>query len=50
MLREPQFSGQTKERLVSRECGAFVAGVVKDTLSLWLHEHPEMGERIAQLA
>jgi len=48
-LQEAQFSGQTKERLVSRECGAFVSGVVKDTLSLWLHQQPEVGERIAQL-
>ncbi len=49
-LAEPQFSGQTKERLSSRECAVFVAGVVKDTLSLWLNQHPETGERIAQLA
>lgn len=49
-LREPQFSGQTKERLSSRECAVFVAGVVKDALSLWLNQHPETGERIAQLA
>ncbi|MEE4378774.1 MAG: DNA topoisomerase IV subunit B [Candidatus Competibacteraceae bacterium] len=48
-LQEAQFSGQTKERLVSRECGSFVSGVVKDTLSLWLHQHPDVGERIAQL-
>jgi topoisomerase-4 subunit B len=47
---DPQFSGQTKERLSSRECAVFVAGVVKDTLSLWLNQHPETGERIAQLA
>ncbi len=49
-LQDPQFSGQTKERLSSRECAVFVAGVVKDTLSLWLNQHPEIGERIAQLA
>ena len=49
-LADPQFSGQTKERLSSRECAVFVAGVVKDALSLWLNQHPEMGERIAQLA
>ncbi|MBK8534257.1 MAG: DNA topoisomerase IV subunit B [Candidatus Competibacteraceae bacterium] len=49
-LADPQFSGQTKERLSSRECAVFVAGVVKDTLSLWLNQHPEIGERIAQLA
>jgi topoisomerase-4 subunit B len=49
-LQDPQFSGQTKERLSSRECAVFVAGVVKDTFSLWLNQHPEVGERIAQLA
>lgn len=49
-LADPQFSGQTKERLSSRECAVFVAGVVKDALSLWLNQHPETGERIAQLA
>lgn len=49
-LRDPQFTGQTKERLASRECAVFVAGVVKDALSLWLNQHTESGERIAQLA
>jgi topoisomerase IV subunit B len=49
-LDNPQFSGQTKERLTSRECAAFVSGVVRDALSLWLHQHVEMGERIAELA
>lgn len=49
-LIEPQFSGQTKERLSSRECATFVAGVVKDTFSLWLNQHVAEGEQIAQLA
>ncbi len=49
-LREPQFTGQTKERLSSRECAAFVAGVARDAFSLWLHQHIEQGERLAQLA
>lgn len=49
-LREPQFSGQTKERLSSRECATFVAGVVKDAFGLWLNQHVEAGERIAELA
>ncbi len=47
---EPQFSGQTKERLTSRESAAFVSGIVKDTFSLWLNEHPGIGEEIAELA
>ncbi|KPK38455.1 MAG: DNA topoisomerase IV [Gammaproteobacteria bacterium SG8_47] len=49
-LADPQFSGQTKERLSSRECAAFVSGVVKDGFSLWLNQHIEFGERIAELA
>ena len=49
-LDEPQFSGQTKERLSSRACAAFVSGVVRDAFSLWLHQHVEMGERIAEIA
>lgn len=49
-LHDPQFSGQTKERLSSRECAAFVAGVVKDSFSLWLHQNITEGEAIAKLA
>ncbi len=49
-LIDPQFSGQTKERLSSRECAAFVSGVVKDSFSLWLNQHTGEGERIAELA
>ncbi|MDD2894327.1 MAG: DNA topoisomerase IV subunit B, partial [Halothiobacillaceae bacterium] len=49
-MREPQFAGQTKERLSSRESAAFVAGVMKDHFSLWLHQQPELGEQIAALA
>lgn len=47
-LTEPQFSGQTKERLSSRECAVFVSGVAKDAFSLWLNEHPQHGEEIAK--
>ena len=49
-LRDPQFSGQTKERLTSREAAPFVSGVIKDAFSLWLNEHTADAERIAQLA
>ena len=49
-LEDPQFSGQTKERLSSRESAAFVTGVIKDNFSLWLNQHPETGDQIAQLA
>jgi topoisomerase-4 subunit B len=49
-IAEPQFSGQTKERLSSRECASFVSGVAKDGFSLWLNQHPETGDQIAALA
>jgi topoisomerase-4 subunit B len=49
-MREPQFTGQTKERLSSREAAAFVAGVTKDACGLWLNQHTGDAERIARLA
>ncbi|NQX87879.1 MAG: DNA topoisomerase IV subunit B [Halioglobus sp.] len=48
-LTDPQFSGQTKERLTSREAAAFVSGVVKDAFSLWLNQHTGEAERLAEL-
>ena len=49
-MQEPQFSGQTKERLSSREAAAFVSGVIKDSFSLWLNANPELGMQLAELA
>ena len=49
-MTEPQFAGQTKERLSSRESAAFVSGLVKDAFALWLNQHPDAGEKISQLA
>ena len=49
-LSDPQFSGQTKERLSSRRASAFVGGVAKDAFSLWLNEHPQEGAKLAELA
>jgi len=49
-LRDPQFSGQTKERLSSRQSATFVSGIAKDAFSLWLNEHPQEGGRVAELA
>jgi len=49
-ILDPQFSGQTKERLSSRECAGFVAHVVKDAFSLWLNQHTSVAEKIAELA
>jgi topoisomerase-4 subunit B len=48
-LQDPQFSGQTKERLSSREAAAFISGVVKDTFSLWLNQHTDDAEKLAEL-
>ena len=48
-LLDPQFSGQTKERLSSRQCAAFVSGIVKDSFSLWLNQHTDEADLIAEL-
>ena len=48
-LEDPQFSGQTKERLSSRECAGYVANVVKDHTAQWLNRHPESGDALAAL-
>ena len=47
---EPQFSGQTKERLSSREAAGAVQTLAKDAFSLWLNQHADMGAQIAELA
>ncbi|HXS26652.1 MAG TPA: DNA topoisomerase IV subunit B [Steroidobacteraceae bacterium] len=49
-IHEPQFAGQMKERLGSRDAAPLVESFVRDSLSLWLHRHPDAGERIAQFA
>jgi topoisomerase-4 subunit B len=49
-MTDPQFSGQTKERLSSRQAAGFVEGAAHDAFSLWLNQHTELGEKIAQLA
>ncbi|NRA54994.1 MAG: DNA topoisomerase IV subunit B [Gammaproteobacteria bacterium] len=48
-MAEPQFAGQIKERLSSRQCAAFVSGVVKDSFSLWLNQHTDIAELLAEL-
>jgi topoisomerase-4 subunit B len=48
-MADPQFSGQTKDRLSSREVAAFISGVVKDAFSLWLNQHTEESEKLAEL-
>ncbi|HNR23672.1 MAG TPA: DNA topoisomerase IV subunit B [Steroidobacteraceae bacterium] len=49
-MRDPQFAGQMKERLGSRDAAQLVEGYAKDAIALWLNQHPEAGERIAQFA
>ncbi|ENK2293181.1 DNA topoisomerase IV subunit B [Vibrio parahaemolyticus] len=48
-IQDPQFAGQTKERLSSRQTAAFVSGVVKDAFSLWLNEKPQLAEQLAEV-
>ena len=48
-MQDPQFAGQTKERLSSRQCTTFVSGVVKDAFSLWLNTHTDIAEQLAEL-
>ncbi|WP_159655026.1 DNA topoisomerase IV subunit B [Vibrio atypicus] len=48
-MQDPQFAGQTKERLSSRQTAAFVSGVVKDAFSLWLNEKPQLAEQLAEV-
>ncbi len=49
-MQDPQFAGQTKERLSSRQCAAYVSGVVKDAFSLWLNQNTQIAEQLAELA
>ncbi|GAC16916.1 DNA topoisomerase IV subunit B [Aliiglaciecola lipolytica] len=48
-MQDPQFAGQTKERLSSRQAAAFVSGVVKDAFSLWLNQHTDVAELLADM-
>ena len=49
-LTNPQFAGQTKERLDSKDHQAFVNTTTKDILSIWFNQHTEEGEKLAELA
>ena len=49
-LNDPQLSGQTKERLGSRQFASFAANVVRDAFALWLNHHTEAGEKLAEMA
>ena len=48
-MQEPQFAGQTKERLSSRQSAAFVSAIVKDAFSLWLNQHVQIAELLAEM-
>ena len=49
-IQDPQFAGQTKERLSSRQSAVFVAGTVKDAFSLWLNQNVQQAELLAEMA
>jgi topoisomerase-4 subunit B len=48
-MQDPQFAGQIKERLSSRQAAAFVSGVVKDAFSLWLNQHTDVADLLADM-
>lgn len=48
-MQDPQFAGQTKERLSSRQCAAFVSAIVKDAFSLWLNQNVQLAESLAEM-
>jgi len=49
-MQDPQFAGQTKERLSSRQSAAFVSAIVKDAFSLWLNQNVQQAEQLAEMA
>ena len=49
-MQDPQFAGQTKERLSSRQSAVFISGVLKDAFSLWLNQHVRLAEQLAEMA
>lgn len=49
-IQDPQFAGQTKERLSSRQSAAFVSSVVKDAFILWLNQNIQVAEQLAEIA
>jgi len=49
-MKDPQFTGQTKDRLSSSEASAFVSGVTQDSFSIWLNNNVADAERIARIA
>lgn len=48
--QDPHFSGQVKERLSSHEAGTFVSAMIKDAFLVWLNQHVQQGELLAELA
>lgn len=49
-MQEPQFAGQTKERLSSRQAASYVENSVKDAFSLWLNQNVQVAEQLAEMA
>ena len=48
-FQEPQFSGQTKERLSSREASAIVLNIAKDAFALWLNQNSDVAMQLAEM-
>lgn len=48
-ITEPQFAGQTKERLSSRDAASFVSSAISDAFTLWLNHHVAEGEQLAEM-
>ncbi|WP_261922908.1 DNA topoisomerase IV subunit B [Shewanella sp. NFH-SH190041] len=48
-MQDPQFAGQTKEKLSSRQCATFVSGILRDAFSLWLNSNTEQAEALAEM-
>lgn len=49
-FQEPQFSGQTKERLSSREASGTVQNIAKDVFALWLNQNSDIAMQLAEMA
>lgn len=48
-MQDPQFAGQTKEKLSSRQCAALVSTTVRDAFSLWLNSNTDQAHALAEL-
>lgn len=49
-MQDPQFAGQTKERLSSRQASSYVENTLKDAFSLWLNQNVQTAKQLAEMA